>query len=130
MIEDGHFKEMKLILDFIYTKRVEYKKHSISAKSKIKVVNDNHEPTEEELQLKEKKKAILKSGKELSKRDFVVRDLETKAGFDLSQVVDLVDEEGKLEDIDEDDLIIENIKDETEEEKKARRKDRKKNKHT
>ena len=26
MIEDGHFKEMKLLLDFVYTKRVEYKK--------------------------------------------------------------------------------------------------------
>lgn len=30
MIEDGHFKELKLILDFIYTKRVEYKKEAIS----------------------------------------------------------------------------------------------------
>jgi ATP-dependent RNA helicase DDX24/MAK5 len=26
MIEDGHFKELKLLLNFIYTKRVEYKK--------------------------------------------------------------------------------------------------------
>ena len=26
MIEDGHFKEMKLILDYIYSKRVEFKK--------------------------------------------------------------------------------------------------------
>lgn len=26
MIEDGHFKELKLLLDFIYNKRVEYKK--------------------------------------------------------------------------------------------------------
>lgn len=29
MIEDGHFKEMKLILDFVYGKRVEYKKLKI-----------------------------------------------------------------------------------------------------
>ena len=26
MIEDGHFKELKLILDFVYTKRVDYKR--------------------------------------------------------------------------------------------------------
>lgn len=26
MIEDGHFKELKLLLDFIYTKRVEFRK--------------------------------------------------------------------------------------------------------
>ena len=26
MIEDGHFKELKEILEFVYTKRVEYKK--------------------------------------------------------------------------------------------------------
>ena len=26
MIEDGHFKEMKYILDYVYSKRVEFKK--------------------------------------------------------------------------------------------------------
>ena len=31
MIEDGHFKELKYILDFIYTKRVDFKK-SLSKK--------------------------------------------------------------------------------------------------
>jgi superfamily II DNA/RNA helicase len=34
MIEDGHFKEMKLILDYIYNKRVEYKKQGL-AKYKV-----------------------------------------------------------------------------------------------
>jgi superfamily II DNA/RNA helicase len=35
MIEDGHFKELKLLLDFIYNKRVEYKKQALS-KYKVK----------------------------------------------------------------------------------------------
>ena len=35
MIEDGHFKELKLLLDFIYNKRVEYKKQGLS-KYKVK----------------------------------------------------------------------------------------------
>jgi len=26
MIEDGHFKEMKFILEYVYSKRVEFKK--------------------------------------------------------------------------------------------------------
>lgn len=34
MIEDGHFKELKLLLDFIYTKRVEYKKQAIAKAKK------------------------------------------------------------------------------------------------
>ncbi len=37
MIEDGHFKELKLLLDFIYTKRVEYKKQGLA---KYKVTDD------------------------------------------------------------------------------------------
>jgi ATP-dependent RNA helicase DDX24/MAK5 len=42
MIEDGHFKELKLLLDFIYTKRVEYKKQGLS---KYKVAEDS-DPTD------------------------------------------------------------------------------------
>ena len=40
MIEDGHFKEMKLLLDFIYIKRVEYKKQALE-KSKEKKEPEN-----------------------------------------------------------------------------------------
>lgn len=29
MIEDGHFQELKLILDYIYTKRVAFKKQAM-----------------------------------------------------------------------------------------------------
>lgn len=39
MIEDGHFKEMNLILDFVYSKRVEYKKLKIL---KAKEPNQEH----------------------------------------------------------------------------------------
>lgn len=44
MIEDGHFKEMKLILDFIYNKRVEYKKQGMA---KYKVQEEKPEEDEE-----------------------------------------------------------------------------------
>jgi superfamily II DNA/RNA helicase len=36
MIEDGHFKELKFLLDFIYTKRVEYKKQAIEKSKKLR----------------------------------------------------------------------------------------------
>ncbi len=35
MIEDGHFKELKLLLEFIYTKRVEFKKTAVNQFKKI-----------------------------------------------------------------------------------------------
>lgn len=124
MIEDGHFKEMRSILDFIYTKRVEYKKSTLSGKSRVKPTSDNLEEEDEELKdLREKKRAILKD--KSGKKDFFAKDLEKKGGVDLSKVVDLVDEEGILEGMDEDDLIIENLKEETKEDKQLKRKNNK-----
>ena len=42
--------------------------------------------------------------------------------IDYSQIVDMYDEEEMLEKINPDDLVIENLKEETEEEKKAKKK--------
>ena len=57
MIEDGHFKELKLLLDFIYTKRVEYKKQALS-KYKVK---DYAQPEDEDADSKRKyKEEVLK----------------------------------------------------------------------
>jgi ATP-dependent RNA helicase DDX24/MAK5 len=50
MIEDGHFKEMKMILDYIYNKRVEYKKQS---QGKLKA------PVEEDPEKRAYKQQIL-----------------------------------------------------------------------
>ena len=35
MIADGHFREMKNILDYIYTKRVEFKKQATGKKKEL-----------------------------------------------------------------------------------------------
>ena len=43
MIEDGHFKEMKLILEYIYTKRVDFKKDKINKLKGIEVVKEKDE---------------------------------------------------------------------------------------
>ena len=54
MIEDGHFKEMKMILDYVYTKRVEYKKQGL-AKYKVKEEEDvRDEEAQSKRELKEK----------------------------------------------------------------------------
>ena len=37
MIADGHFKELKLILNHIYTQRVEYKKEAIARNKQNKL---------------------------------------------------------------------------------------------
>lgn len=56
MIEDGHFKEMKYILDFVYSKRVEYKKLKLTKAKKS-------EDTEEQKQLKQDIIKMAKSQK-------------------------------------------------------------------
>ena len=122
MIEDGHFKEMRLILDFIYTKRVEYKKQTMAGLSRVKAPAENNDD-EETKELRQKKKAILK--KSSNKKDFYVKDLEKAGDIDYSKVVDLVDEDGILEGMDEDDLVIENLKEETKEDKHLKRKQNK-----
>lgn len=40
MIEDGHFKEMKYILDYVYSKRVEFKKLKILKLKNANTVED------------------------------------------------------------------------------------------
>jgi hypothetical protein len=105
MIEDGHFKELKLLLDFIYTKRVEFKK-SVLNKSKAEA---QPVPQVEKDQKRLYKEDLLTYNKSLKpkKEDFGVKTLEGKGkGIDLSQVVDLYDEDGMLEEIDADNLVI------------------------
>lgn len=76
MIEDGHFKELKLLLDFIYTKRVEYKKQDIG-KSRAPVDMDPNK--------REYKEDIIKWTKESKNgKDFGVKDIERSSKVDLS----------------------------------------------
>ena len=110
MIEDGHFKELKLILDFVYTKRVEYKKQSLSH-FKVKddlVLLDDAALTKRALKEKVIKQAA--AGGASTKKDFVVKEIEknkSSSSIDLSKVVDLYDEEGMFEEIRPENLIIE-----------------------
>jgi len=113
MIEDGHFKELKLLLEFIYTKRVEYKKQDIGKSKKPEEVDPNKRQYKED---------ILKWTKDSSttKKEFGVKDIEkSKSKIDLSQVVDLYDEDGIMEEIDADNLVIEY--DEREEKKEGKK---------
>jgi ATP-dependent RNA helicase DDX24/MAK5 len=58
MIEDGHFKEMKLILDFVYNKRVEYKKQGLS-KNRLPSADPALPLTEEQLEKRAYKERVL-----------------------------------------------------------------------
>ena len=58
MIEDGHFKELGFILNYIYTKRVEFKKFSMKKRNQ----------SEEEKQELDDKQTEIKS-KVLKKKD-------------------------------------------------------------
>ena len=107
MIEDGHFKELKLLLDFIYNKRVEYKKQALS---KFKVKDAAKEEDDEDGGKRKYKEEVLKYTKKSGTKDFMIRDIETSklsSTVDLSKVVDLFDEEGMLEEITPDQLVIE-----------------------
>lgn len=44
MIEDGHFKEMKFILDFVYSKRVETKKLKLLKQRNAAINEDESNP--------------------------------------------------------------------------------------
>lgn len=61
MIEDGHFKEMKLILDYIYTKRVEFKKRGLSGKP---MQDGDEEPAAVKDSKRLYKEDVLKKGKD------------------------------------------------------------------
>lgn len=112
MIEDGHFKELKLLLDFIYTKRVEYKKQDIG-KSRATVDMDPNK--------REYKEDIIKWTKESKKgKDFGVKEIERTSKIDLSQVVDLYDEDGIMDEINADNLVIEHDQKEEKIEKKGK----------
>jgi DEAD/DEAH box helicase len=75
MIEDGHFKEMKLILDFIYNKRVEYRKQALG---KLKA------PVEEDPEKRAYKQKVLEQTKGKQK-EYVLKDIEgTNKKVDLS----------------------------------------------
>ena len=120
MIEDGHFKELKLILDFIYSKRVEYKKHALN---KAKGVVEAKELTVEQQNKKQYKEDILNYTKKhgVKKEDFGLKSIEKKGvgKIDMSQIVDLYDEEGMLEEIDADNLVIDADREEADEEVKV-----------
>lgn len=62
MIEDGHFKEMKLILDYIYTKRVEFKKQVLTGKKQNQQLLDQI-PVEEANPKRMYKEDVLKMSK-------------------------------------------------------------------
>lgn len=99
MIEDGHFKEMKMILDYIYNKRVDYKKQAMG---KLK------ERVEEDPEKRAYKQQILEQTKGGKQKEYVVKEVEgTKKGLDLSKIVDLYDEDGIMEEISPDNLVIE-----------------------
>ncbi|CDW75544.1 atp-dependent rna helicase ddx24 [Stylonychia lemnae] len=112
MIEDGHFKEMKYILDYVYSKRVEFKKLRIL---KTKVSQQEVTPEEQEKRKKIKEEVLTKTQKR--KNDFVVKQIESARGvkFDMSKVVDLYDESEMLDEINPEDLLID---DQDKEEKK------------
>ena len=59
------------------------------------------------------------SGKK-AKKEFGLKDIEKKAQFDLSQVVDLYDEDGMLEEIDAENLVIQHDEEERKEKKKEK----------
>lgn len=105
MIEDGHFKEMKLILDYVYSKRVEFKKLKLlKAQNKKKGEDDEDYNAKTEL-----KKSILDRAKS-SDSKFVLKTVEKSrhiGKIDLSNIVDLYDEEQMLEEIDPSELVIE-----------------------
>jgi ATP-dependent RNA helicase DDX24/MAK5 len=105
MIEDSHFKEMKMILDFVYNKRVEYKKQGIN--NKVKTPVDPALMTEEDQKKRAYKEHVIAQTKSI-KDNFVLKDLEgSGAKVDLSKIVDLYDEDGIMEEISPDNLVIE-----------------------
>eukprot|EP00347_Sterkiella_histriomuscorum_P007788 403347561 len=104
MIEDGHFKEMKYILDYVYSKRVEFKKLKL-----LREKNLNADETDPKvLEQKKMKKDIIDRAKS-QKDNMVIKTIETNKNikFDMNKVVDLYDESEMLEEIDPDELIVE-----------------------
>ena len=110
MIEDGHFKELKLLLDFIYTKRVEFRK---TATLKARMATEEPAVKDSKRLYKEE---VLKHSKKALQSEFGVKNIEKHAAIDLSKVVDLYDEDGMLEDINPDELVIEADQEEAKEE--------------
>jgi hypothetical protein len=74
MIADGHFKEMKDILNYIYTKRVEFKKNKVVPDGTLQTI-----PKDSSQVPLEHKQKILKEGKNMMK------DLETQENFYLGR---------------------------------------------
>lgn len=68
MIEDGHFKEMKYILDYVYSKRVEFKK---LRQLKNKEPSKDLDPELEEKKKKFKEEVLTTSKKGGS--DFILK---------------------------------------------------------
>lgn len=122
MIEDGHFKELHLILNHIYTKRVEFKqtkKHHVNL----------DEVTEDKEQLKEIKNKILKERDNMLTKNFVIgKNIEGNKKIDMSKVVDLINEDELIQEMNPDDLVVEVDEDEDEEEVKEKKPKEKKKK--
>jgi hypothetical protein len=111
MIEDGHFKEMNFILNYIYTNRVEIKKNKLKTKS-IEEAGLDRETIEENKSenYKMKEKLLKYKENDLNVSNFYMgKNLEgpNAKGIDFSKVVDLVDEDELLEGIDPMDLVVE-----------------------
>ena len=109
MVADGHFKEMRDILAHIYTKRVEVK---ASRKTK---------KTGEDKGVKPKEVKIFEEA--INEKEFTIGNTVTKKGvdIDMSNIKDLYDEGGMLEDIGEE-LVLSAEEDEDGEGKKKKSK--------
>jgi len=91
MIADGHFKELKFILNHIYTKRVAYKREALA---KAKANKGNKEQLTDKVGMEIMKEQILRGQEDALKenRFTVSSNLERGGkGFDMSKVVDLDD---------------------------------------
>lgn len=62
MVADGHFKELRFILEHIYTKRVEFKKEALNRNKQRKDAGKKGESTNDKLGQEIVKERLLESG--------------------------------------------------------------------
>lgn len=105
MIADGHFKELKFILNHIYSKRVEFKRESIRKNKLLKEKGENK--TGEKVGMDVMRDQILHESSEILKenKNFKISHnlVLTDAKFDPSKIVDLDEEDNEnfIEEIEE-----------------------------
>lgn len=102
MIEDGHFKEMKYILDYVYRKRVENKKISIIRQKDQNMSSEDFKEKED----------MIQRIKAFREDDFIIKPIEVNKhiNVDLSKVVDLYDEAEMLQSIDHTNFVLDEKK--------------------